>query len=195
MLNKITTQITNHIKNNSNIKSIDDLEKINYSLQAILGDVFKFIILTLIFLVLGKVNYFLFSVLILFSTRFFIGGYHCKTLTNCLLTSLLIFIITSLLGTMLPKFPYPIYWIISLVSMMIVIIYAPFPNVKRPIKSKKRRQILKLLSIFSLILWLGILIFKIDNFQYLNCGFLTIILEVIQVIPTMKGVNIHENPL
>lgn len=195
MLNKLTLQITNYIKENSNIENDDDLDRINYSLQAILGDMLKFIILNAMFLSLGKIHYFLFSILILFSTRIFLGGYHCRTFMNCLFSSLIIFIITSLIGPIIPKLNNYVYYAISVISILITIAYAPFPNIKRPIKDKKRRRILKLISVFSIIIWTSLLCFQINYIGYLNCGFLTIVLEIIQVIPTMKGRIKYEKTL
>lgn len=181
MINEVSSKITNYIENNSGIGDTNSLDRINYALQAILGDLFKFLILSTIFLILGKINFFLFSMIILFSSRIFIGGYHCKSITSCLLTSLILFLITSLIGPMLPRFYTSVYYTVLLLSFLIVIFNAPFPNIKRPIKCKKRRQTLKILSIFSLIFWTTILLFIIDDTTYLNCGFLTIILEVIQI--------------
>ena len=61
MINEFTYKITSYIEKTSDIKSTDDLEKINYSLQAIFNELFKTVALLLLFLILGKVNYFLFS--------------------------------------------------------------------------------------------------------------------------------------
>ncbi|MBC2581542.1 hypothetical protein [Clostridium sp. DJ247] len=47
MLKNLANKITYYIETNSDIKSTDDLEKINYSLQAILNETFKIVVLTL----------------------------------------------------------------------------------------------------------------------------------------------------
>ncbi|KLU74752.1 accessory gene regulator ArgB-like protein [Clostridium botulinum] len=193
MLNKITLQITNYIRENSNIKNEDDLDRINYSLQAILGDLIKFIVLTIIFWGLGRLKYFLFSASILISLRIFMGGYHCRTFMRCLFTSLIIFLITSFIGPKIPILNQYTYYGLSIFSILITVIYAPFPNIKRPIKNKKRRQILKLISIFSLIVWISLLLFKLNTSSYLNCGFLTLLLQAIQIfIIPLKGGLFYE---
>ncbi|MBU5591223.1 accessory gene regulator B family protein [Clostridium sp. MSJ-4] len=188
MINKLACKITYYIENNSDIKSISDLEKITYSLQAIFNELFKTVILIAIFFIIGKLDYFLFSMMILFSIRIFAGGYHCSTTISCLFFSILFFLPTSLLSGFLPKLNMVFYYVIALLSILVILFRSPYPNKKRPIKSKKRRQILKFLSIFFTISWLCILLLYIKDISYLNCGFSTILLEVSQLIPKKKGV-------
>ncbi|NKF07270.1 accessory gene regulator B family protein [Clostridium gasigenes] len=185
----LSSKMTLYIKENSNIKTDDDLEKIDYALQAVIGETFKTAVLISLFLILGKTNYLLFSMMILFTLRTFVGGYHCNTTLKCLLYSTILFLITSLIGPMLPVFNIMFYYTIAALSTLIVAIYAPFFNKKRPIKNKKRRRIIKLISIFVTIFWLSILLLYIDSSTYLNCGFLTIILEVSQFLLTRKETN------
>jgi len=189
MISILSSKMTLYIKENSNIKTDEDLEKINYALQAVIGETFKITVLIGLFLILGKINYLLFSMMILFTLRTFVGGYHCDTTLKCLLYSTILFLITSLIGPMLPVFNVLFYDTISALSILIVAIYAPFLNKIRPIKSKKRRWIIKLISIFITAFWLSILLFYINSSTYLNCGFLTIILEVIQFLITRKESN------
>ena len=189
MIGTLSSKMTQYIKKNSSIKTDADLEKINYALQAIMGETFKIAVLIGLFLILGKTNYLLFSMMILFTLRTFVGGYHCDTPLKCLLYSTILFLITSLIGPMLPVFNILFYYTISALSILVVAIYAPFLNKIRPIKSKKRRWIIKLLSIFVTIFWLGILLFYVNSSHYLNCGFLTIILEVIQFLLTREEYN------
>lgn len=189
MIHEFTYKITSYIEKNSDIKSTDDLEKINYSLQAIFNELFKTAILLLLFLILGRVSYFLFSVMILFSIRIFSGGYHCNTTIKCLLCSTLLFLGTCLIAPILPKINISIYYIAGLLSIFIVALKSPYPNKKRPIRNKKRRSTLKIISTFFTIFWVCILLFYIKDTSYLNCGFITIILQVIQLIQMKKGVN------
>lgn len=192
MIIEATTRITAYIEKNSDIKNTEKLEEINYALQAIFNETFKIVILVLFFLMIGKSNYLLFSMAIMFSTRVFIGGYHCNTTLQCLLYSSILFFITSLLGPILPKFNSYIYYAVALVSVFVVLFYAPFPNKNRPIKSKKRRLNLKIISTFLTILWTSILLFYIKDPGYLNCGILTILLGVIQIIPLKKEASFYE---
>jgi accessory gene regulator B len=189
MISSLSSKMTLYIKENSNIKTDEDLEKIDYALQAVIGETFKISVFIILFLMLGKINHLLFSMIILFTLRTFVGGYHCSTTLKCLFYSTMFFLITSLIGPMLPMFNILFYYTISALSIIIVAIYAPFLNKQRPIKSKKRRWIIKLISIFVTIFWLSILLFHINSSTYLNCGFLTIILVIIQFLLTRKESN------
>ncbi|MCY6355222.1 accessory gene regulator ArgB-like protein [Clostridium sp. ZS2-4] len=189
MINTLSSKITGYIEKNSNIHDTDNLAKINYALQAVLGETFKIVILISLFLIIGRINYLLFSMAILFTTRIFLGGYHCNTTMSCLFASIIMFLITSLVGPLLPKLNILIYYLAAILSVLIVIFNAPFPNKYRPIKNQKRKQTLKYLSTFFTISWSIILLFYVKDTAYLNCGFLTIILEIIQVIPTRKENN------
>ncbi|WMJ79419.1 accessory gene regulator B family protein [Clostridium sp. MB40-C1] len=187
MIKELTYKITYYIKENSDIKNNRDLEKIDYSLQAIFNELFKTIVLALLFLILGKINYFLFSVTILFSIRIFAGGYHCNTTIKCLSYSILFFLVSCFIGGSITyKLNTSIYYIIGLLSIFIVALRSPYPNKKRPIKNKKRRYILKIAATFFTILWTYVLLFHIKNADYLNCGFITIVLQVLQLVQIGK---------
>lgn len=187
MIDALAMKVTNYIKINSDIKDEDKLAEINYALQSIFNEALKIITLVILFLILGTLNYFLFSLGILISIRTFAGGYHSSTTLRCLLFSMLFFLITSWLGPELPKLNIFISYLISILSIALVILNAPFPNKKRPIKNKKRRFTLKITSIFFTVFWTSILLFVIGDSSYLNCGFLTIVLQIIQIIYIKKG--------
>ena len=190
MLKSLSYKLTTYIESNSDIKSSEDLEKINYSLQAILNETFKIIVLTMLFLLLGKINYLFFSMIILFSIRIFSGGYHANTTMKCLLWTTLFFLITSLLGPILPKLDIFTYYAVSLLCIIIVYFKAPCQNSKRPIKNKKRRWYFKISSTFFVIFWITILLFFTNDMRYLNCGFLTLLLQILQLVPIQKGVPV-----
>lgn len=187
VIHELTIKITNYIETNSDIKNEDRLAEINYALQVMFNEILKILILVMLFLALGRLGYFLFSLGILISIRTFSGGYHCNTTLKCLLVSALFFFITSYIGLELPKLSIYVYYLITLISIVIVVSNAPFPNKKRPMRSQKRRFTLKLISIFFTILWTSILLFFIKDSSYINCGFLTILLAIIQIIPIKKG--------
>ena len=69
MIHYTISKITTYIEKNSDIKNTQRLEEINYALQAIFNETFKIIILVIAFLIVGKLNYLLFSMFILCSIR------------------------------------------------------------------------------------------------------------------------------
>ncbi len=190
VINRLAYTLTNYIRSNSDFANSDDLEKINYAIETILNEAFKIIILLTLFSILGKLRYFNFSMIILLSIRIFSGGLHSKTFLGCLLWTTLLFIATSIVAPIIPKISIGIYYLISLFNLSVIITKSPYPNPYRPIKSKKRRQVLKVLAVFFAIFWTIVLLFFTNDICYLNCGIFTILLQSLQLLYVKKGVFI-----
>ncbi|MBW9173552.1 accessory gene regulator B family protein [Clostridium estertheticum] len=188
MIHKLAVKLTSYIENNSNINKLEQLEQIQYAITTILNELFKIAILIILFSVIGKLNYLLFSMLILLSTRLFAGGLHAKTLLGCLLWTTLFFTLTSIIAPLVPRLNQSIYYGLSLFNLLVIIVRAPYPNPIRPIKKKKRKQYLKILAISFSIFWTYIILFHINNLSYLNCGIATILLVSSQLIYIKKEV-------
>ncbi|NNU76317.1 accessory gene regulator ArgB-like protein [Clostridium estertheticum] len=188
MIHKLAVKLTSYIENNSKINKLDELEQIQYAITTILNELFKIVILIILFSVIGKLNYLLFSMLILLSTRLFSGGLHAKTLLGCLIWTTLFFALTSIIAPLLPRLNQSIYYGLSLFNLLVIIVRAPYPNSIRPIKKKKRKQYLKILAISFSIFWTYIILFHINNSSYLNCGLATILLVSSQLIYIKKEV-------
>ncbi|MBX4266140.1 accessory gene regulator ArgB-like protein [Clostridium estertheticum] len=184
MINKLAYNLTCYIKSSSRFNTIEELEQIQYALATILNEVFKIIII--LFSIIGNLNYLLFSIMILLSIRLFSGGLHAKTLLGCLIWSTLFFILTSIISPLLPKLNLSIYYILSLLNLAVVIVQAPYPNPKRPIKEKKRKMYLKILAIFFSIFWTYILLCRVMTSTYLNCGISTVLLQSSLLLYTNK---------
>lgn len=184
MIKSLSTLISEYLYKNNNSLTKTDLLKIQYSLQVIWGDLTKFIILLLIFLSLHEVPLFLLTFIILISTRPLGGGLHCNSFISCLIVSITYFITIMLFSTLSPKLNINFYIVFFIVCFIITLAYAPCRNEKRPVKNKAT---LKILSLISLTFW-GILFFKLSNPQICNCIFLSILIQIVQVIiVTMKG--------
>jgi len=185
MIKSISTLITNYLAKNNNSLTKHDLLKIQYSLQVVLGDLTKFIIIFLLFLCLNQLPLFLLAFVILISTRPLIGGIHCKTFNSCLIWSIMHFLIILLFSTMFPRLNTYFCMVFFVLSFITYFAYAPCNNEKRPIKNKK---ILKILSLISLTFWC-ILFFTLRNTQLCNCIFLSLLIQITQlIIINMKGV-------
>ncbi|WP_224035951.1 accessory gene regulator B family protein [Clostridium gelidum] len=188
MIKSLSTLISKYLGKNNLSLTKNDLLKIQYSLQVVLGDLTKFIIIFLIFLSLNEVPLFLLSFVILISTRPLGGGIHCKTFNSCLIVSLMYFIIILLFSTLSPKLNIILEIVFFIISFIITLRYAPCPNEKRPVKNKAT---LKILSLISLTFW-SILFFKLSNIQICNCIFISILMQIIQVIIiNVKGVVLN----
>lgn len=162
-----------------------DRARIQYGLSVILGEGFKIVFLILFFNIIHSQKYFYFSTLILLSTRAFAGGVHLKGNLTCLLLTTLIFIATCVLAPLVPRLPIVYYLLIGIVSFVIVLIKAPMCSVVRPIKENKKKLQYKFIAALSVALWTIILLF-LDNTQYVNCGFSTILLQNVQLALAKK---------
>jgi accessory gene regulator B len=182
MLKSFADKFTLYIKENSYITNPEDIEKINYSLQIILNETFKIVILLILFSIIGKLNYFLFSLAILLSTRTFSGGYHSNSTLSCLFSTTIFFLCTSILAPLVPKFNIEVYYILAVISITTFLLKSPCKNKLRPTKNKKRILHFKIISTCLTSFWMIILLFFIHNSSYVNCGFLTILIQLPQLI-------------
>ncbi|NRT73320.1 accessory gene regulator B family protein [Clostridium beijerinckii] len=185
MIKLISTFITRYLEENNSSLIKTDLLKIQYTLEVILGNLFDFVVILLIFLGLNKVPILLLSYVILISIRPFMGGVHCKTFISCLFVTTMYFIMVMLFTTLAPKLNNSFNIIFFTISFIIVAAYAPCRNLKRPVKNKAT---LKIISLISLASWI-VIFFSISNIQICNCILASIFFQILQVIIiNMKGV-------
>ncbi|GEP67051.1 hypothetical protein CBE01nite_48190 [Clostridium beijerinckii] len=177
MIKYLSTNISLYFQENNSCLSKKDVLKIQYTLEAILSDLSKFIIIFLVFLFIKEIPLFLFSFIILNSTRPLLGGIHCKTYYGCLTCSILYFMIILLFTRLFPELNTNFYIVFFILSLAITFIFAPCPNEKRPVKNKAT---LKILSLISLTFW--IILFYLSPLQTRNCILISIFLQIIQVI-------------
>lgn len=185
MIRLISTKITEYLRKKNSSLSLTDLMKIDYAIQMILGDLAKLIIISLIFILLNQFPLFLFSYAILFSTRPLAGGIHCKSFLGCLSSSLLHFIIVLVFSILLPKLNNCYYVVFFIISLIIIWIYAPCTNTKKPIRNKIK---LKILSLISFTFWI-IIFFNLSNIKMSNCILVSTLIQISQlIILNIKGV-------
>lgn len=180
LIDKAAGSLTALICKNTEVKENDE-EKIKYALLAIMNEVVKIIILTSIFLCIGKLKYFVFSMVILLTLRSFSGGKHFNTSLKCLVISLVYFIITCILFIDYITIPVSINYIFILISLILMGVFSPCPNPKRPIRHEKRRWRLKIISILLSLLIASILLFTKDE-KLLCCGTMSMFLQAVQLI-------------
>jgi Membrane protein putatively involved in post-translational modification of the autoinducing quorum-sensing peptide len=178
MIKLISTFITRYLEKNNSSLIKTDLLKIQYTLEVILGNLFDFVVILLIFLGLNKVPILLLSYVILISIRPFMGGVHCKTFISCLFVTTMYFIMVMLFTTLAPKINNSFNIIFFTISFIIVAAYAPCRNLKRPVKNKAT---LKIISLISLTFWI-VVFFTLSNVQICNCIFASIFIQILQII-------------
>lgn len=140
----------------------------------------KFIILLIIFIIIGKWGEFLISIAMLLPLRCNIGGLHFKTYRTCLLVTFSIFIVAIII---LPKFILTKVKVILLMFLCLILtlIIGPIINPTRPSLSKFQiKKSKKRAAIIFVIYTILYCIFP-DN-QYIICGIWITIEQTIQLL-------------
>ena len=190
MIELVSKKLTNYISSNSDIND-SEIPKINFAIKSILSESSKFIIMFIIFFLLGTEKYFLLSFIILCPIRAYSGGIHFYTYKACLSFSMLVFFITSHLT---PKYigqvPLIIHLILSILSLIIIYIKSPqVSKYRKKMKMYNDPKIIlsrKLITTFITLLFLctSFLLFK--DTVYLNCAIITIFMQAFQLIPASR---------
>ena len=156
-------------------------EQISYALQAVIGEALRLGILMILFASFGKLQYFVFSFVLLASLRVFAGGYHADSFLKCLLFSTTFFTVTifgtQLYGEVIANNSQTLL----LISTLLIGYKAPITSKFRPIKTKKRYIKLKVLAVFTTLIWVSALLLWIKDSNFVSVGVITIFLESIQL--------------
>jgi len=165
--------------------------KIKYGLEVM----YSFITKTLaifIMSILIKTFFENFFILIFYGIlRTFSHGIHAKSNTNCWLSTMLTYLITGLFCKYI-IIPKHILYFISILSLIIIVTYAPSDTKYRPIRRKNKRIKLKILSILSVISFSTLMLYT--KFAYINSIAVSLILCVIAINPiTYKILKMPRN--
>ena len=161
--------------------SKDDIAKMRYGLEGIYLTIYKMIILIVLAILLGIIKEF-FLVIVFFNIIRFTGfGFHAEKSYQCLIISIIEFILLPLL---LIKVYIPIYfyYIFSVLCILIYLLYAPADTIKRPLPNTKKRMIRKALTVIIGIIYLLLIIF-VPNNTLITTLLSALIIEAISVNP------------
>lgn len=159
----------------------EKLEIIEYGLEAIYLTISKAIIIFSLAILLEIFDKLVIFLLLFNFIRFVSFGLHAKRSSVCLIFSTIIFISLPILcNYLIIKNYIKIILFIPLISL--IGYFSPADTEKRPIISKKRRKIYKILSILISIIYLLLSIYTKNN--YLSNAFLfALILQLFMVNP------------
>ena len=176
-LKKIRTAIKKQYPNYND----DKIDEIMYGIEGLYLTFTKTVVICIIALILGILKE-LICLLIAFNfIRFFAFGMHASKSSICLIFSSLLFIIFSILCKyiVLPKY---LLYILYLLALAIISIYAPADTVKRPLIKRKKRIKFKILSIMVVIIYFILtLVFK--NNLLINSLIFGLLIECILINP------------
>ena len=175
-LNKTINNIQKY--NNYSDKRI---KEIRYGLETIYLTIFKITVIVILNILLNSLKELLLIFLFYGLLRLTGFGLHAKKSSHCWVASLLIFVIcpnivSSIIILKIIQIP------LSLIGLLLLSIYAPSDTKKRPIISRKKRSVYKLLTIFITILY--ILYIILSNNVYINNILMTsILIQTFLVLP------------
>lgn len=184
MIDKLALQLTSFICTDA-YNNPKDKARIQYGLSIFLSEGFKIVSLIILFNFIHYEKYFYFSLLVLMSIRVFAGGVHVKGTLNCLILTIMLFMCTSVLAPLLPRFPIACYLSVGILGLVTALVRAPICSVRRPIKDSKKRLQYKLAAALFVTLWTIILLF-LESTSYINCGFCTILMQNSQLLLVKK---------
>ena len=176
-LKKIRTTIKKQYPNYND----DKIDEIMYGIEGLYLTFTKTVVICIIALILGILKE-LICLLVSFNfIRFFAFGMHASKSSICLIFSSLVFIIFSILCKyiVLPKY---LLYILYLLALAIISIYAPADTVKRPLIKRKKRIKFKILSIMVVIIYF-ILTLVSKNNLFINSLIFGLLIECILINP------------
>ena len=151
--------------------SDEKLEEIEYGLETIYLTVTKLIIIFGVAFILGIVKETIVLLICYNLIRSSAYGLHASKSIYCLISSLLLFIGGVYVSIYLSSIPLYIKIVLGLLSIIMIIKYAPADTVKRPLINSKKRKRFKIISITKSIIYL-LLIIYFDKMQL--SGFLLV---------------------
>ncbi|MDF9407803.1 accessory gene regulator B family protein [Pelotomaculum isophthalicicum JI] len=166
--------------NHDNVKRA----QISYGLEVILGAIIKFVVFIILFLVFGVLKQSLITMFTIASLRYASGGIHCKTFIGCLIVSATACVSIGFLAKVLIINNY-LYYALNFASLLIIMLRAPVDPPEKPIKTKQKRYIVKLISIVILFLLLYISSNVVEN-DIKNSIILGIYIQVLTLIDWIR---------
>ncbi len=168
--------------------SKDEIERLNYGIEGIYLTITKLVVIIILSLLLNMFKE-LMGLLIIFNIiRYFGFGVHAKKSSECLITSILLFIVLPYIVLNLFNNQSLLY-LISFISLLTFIPFAPADTIKRPFNNKKKKLIRKILTIIVGIIYL-ICSIIIKNIVLSKLFLLAIIIQAIVINPiTYKIMN------
>ena len=150
----------------------DRTAKIGYSLQKIIDDIEKFLIIILISIIFDTTKEALVCMLVISLTRKFMGGMHMTTMVYSL----------AIIGGKIFHFSLLMQSASILLCVLMVILYAPLPSEQRPKYIGKKRINIKIRCIAGLMVSAVLSVIMKSYSSTITCILLLEIIEAILVV-------------
>ncbi len=161
--------------------SNDQVEVVMYGVESIYILITKTIIIFSIAFILGIIKEMIILLLTFNFIRMFAFGMHANNGKVCLVVSSIIFIGFTYACKYLVM-PNYIHYILYLLSLILIMIYAPADTKKRPLINKKKRIRFKILSLIVVLIYF-IISLNINNELIKNALIFGLLTECILILP------------
>lgn len=158
----LVNKTVDFIMKNSNYNE-NDLKKIKYGIEGIYLTITKILIILFIGFIFKYLDVVVLTLLFFNILRFFAFGLHAKKSIQCLILSICEFNILPLL-LMNCNISDEFVIIVSIISFIFFLLFAPSDTEKRPLTNKRKRITRKISSIIACILLTSLAL----NFDYLK---------------------------
>lgn len=175
MLKSIAEEITVALAANDIIET-EEMEAYTYGLELLIPKVILYAAILVVSLITGTFFASVTFVVLLMCLRRYAGGFHCKTAETCLLFSFLIYLLALLGYEFVQNIPTIACGISSIISAVIVLIFAPVEDVNRPLDESEKiqyRQKAMIMLTVVLLIDMSALLFGFDIVSYLSACSLT----------------------
>ncbi len=148
----ISINVTKLISDTIPEKSEKDLQIIQYGLEIFFMNIYKLVLIIAIAYYFNVLNITLYTFFLFGIVRTFASGAHATSWLTCTLLSLLTFIA---LPVAIKYIDLSLYMkvIIFIISFLLLLKYSPADTNKRPIKNKRKRRILRSVSLVICIIY------------------------------------------
>ena len=174
------TCIANYYRKNS-LLDLQTIECMEYTVKAILNELSKVLIYSIIFGALQMLSLFFACYITFVSIRLFAGGIHCKSYWGCFLLSFLL-IGGCIYWSQFAHTSLKILLILSLTSCMFPLLLSPVTPSFRIIKKAQQRKFLRILALATSLLWMLIAKVVTKDYHTAACILCTIIVANYQLI-------------
>jgi len=176
----ISKKLINFIKGTLN-KTDMELEQIKYGIDSILANITKLIILFLAAYFLGIAKYSFIALISFGFIRAFASGIHATSSLKCIISNFVIFFSNVYLSLTL-NLNKSYITILFLISLCLVILYAPADTAAKPLTNKVVRSKLKIYSSLAVIILYFISIYLKNNI-YINLITFSVFIEALLITP------------
>ena len=190
--NRISIGLTEMLLGNTYDESRARDAKVCYSIETIIDNIEKLLILITLFGIMGKLKECLICYVVILLTRTCMGGIHMSTWHGCTIMTIVVHMCAIECGIWIDIiFLRTWIFVIAMVLMMLV---DPLPSPKRPKYKGKRRQKVRIRGCAGIVIAFGASYFLINFSNYILWVLLLEIIEVVcfvasHAISQMKNIS------